>query len=51
MARLCKAEWEKFEKTNVWGKDFTGFNEIAVRNAFNAGFMAGFEGRYFGEKG
>lgn len=47
MARIMKAEWAAFEKKNVWGKGFTGFAEIAIKNAFEAGFMAGFSGRYF----
>lgn len=47
MARICSAEWKKFEKKEVWGKGYTGFQEIAIHNAFRDGFMAGFEGRYF----
>ena len=51
MARICNAEWGKYEKKAVWGKGFIGFAELAIKNAFEAGFMAGFEGRYFKETG
>lgn len=51
MARICNAEWDKYEKKAVWGKGFIGFAELAIKQAFDAGFVAGFEGRYFKESG
>ena len=51
MARIMNEEWDKFVKTEVWGKGYTGFTEAAIKNAFQAGFMAGFEGKYFRETG
>ena len=47
MARIMKAEAEKYKKKEVWGKNLTGFEEILMEQAFQAGFMAGFEGKYF----
>lgn len=47
MARIMKAEWEKFQKKSVWGQGLTGIQEIHVKEAFQSGFMAGFSGRYF----
>jgi hypothetical protein len=47
MARIMKAEREKYEKTKVWGGNFTGLAELAIKSAFEAGFMAGFSGKYF----
>lgn len=47
LARIMNREWRLHEKENVWGKGFTGFAEIAIQDAFKAGFMKGFEGRYF----
>ena len=47
MARIMSDEWEKFRKNKVWGQGMTGMQEIRMREAFQAGFMAGFEGRYF----
>ena len=47
MARICKAEWDTWKKGNVWGQGYTGFKEIVIENAYKAGFMAGFEARFF----
>jgi hypothetical protein len=49
MARIMKAEWEKYQKTKVWGENFTGMAELAIKDAYQSGFMKGFEGKYFGE--
>lgn len=51
MARIMNEEWDKYQRKEVWGKSHTGFQEIAIKNAFQAGFMAGFEGKYFRETG
>jgi hypothetical protein len=47
MARIMKDEAEKYKKKEVWGKNLTGFEEILMEQAFQAGFMAGFSGKYF----
>jgi len=47
MARIMKAEQNEWVKKNVWGKGYTGLVEIALEQAYQAGFMAGFSGRYF----
>lgn len=49
MARIMGKELAKWQVENVWGKRYSGTVELAVKNAFEAGFMAGFEGRYFNE--
>lgn len=51
MARIMNEEWGKFVKKEMWGRSYTGFTEAAIKNAFQAGFMAGFEGKYFRETG
>ena len=52
MARIMSDEWAKYRKDKVWGQGLTGMQEIHMREAFQAGFMEGFSGRYFntGEK-
>jgi hypothetical protein len=47
MARIMKAEWVKWRDSNKNYHAYTGFEQIAEKNAFEAGFMAGFSGRYF----
>lgn len=47
MARHMNDEWDKYQRKEVWGKNFTGFQEIAVKNAYQEGFMAGFYARFF----
>ena len=49
MARIMANELTKWEKENLRGAKYTGFQEIMAKEAFKAGFMAGFQGRYFGE--
>ena len=49
MARIMARELTKWEKENLRGKGLTGFQEIAAKDGFKAGFMAGFSGRYFDE--
>ena len=49
MARIMSDEWAKFQKKSVWGYNMTGMQEIRMKEAFQAGFMKGFEGKYFGE--
>ena len=49
MARIMKKEWEAYQRKEVWARKYTGHAEIAIQNAFKAGFMAGFEGIYFRE--
>jgi hypothetical protein len=49
MARIMKHEWLVWCKENMWGKGYTGHTEIALKQAYEAGFMKGFEGKYFGE--
>jgi hypothetical protein len=50
MARIMSKEWKKYQQKEVWGKGYTGFTELALKSAFEAGFMAGFSGRYFNEE-
>lgn len=47
MARIMNKEWRDFQVKKVWGKGYTGFTEAAIEEAFKAGFMEGFSGRYF----
>ena len=47
MARIMSDEWAKFRKKMVWGQGLTGMQEIQMREAFQAGFMKGFEGKFF----
>lgn len=47
MARIMAREWKEYQRKEVWGKGYTGFTEIAIKNAFETAFMAGFSGRYF----
>jgi hypothetical protein len=50
MARIMGKEWREYQTKEVWGKGYTGHTEIAIKHAFETAFMAGFEGRIFGEK-
>ena len=50
MARIMAKEMKKYEHSNIWGRGHTGFQEILVRDAFKAGFMAGFQARFFNEE-
>jgi hypothetical protein len=47
LARIMGREWRDYQVKNVWGKSYTGHTEIAIKQAYEAGFMAGFSGRYF----
>jgi hypothetical protein len=47
MARIMAKELEKFQKKNVWGKGYIGHREIEMKKSFEAGFMAGFEAKFF----
>ena len=50
MSRIMGKEWRDYQVKNVWGKGYTGFQEIAIKQAFEQGFMAGFAGRYFNDE-
>jgi hypothetical protein len=47
MARFCNEEWDQYIRKNVWGKSYTGGAELAIKSAFQAGFFAGFEAKFF----
>jgi hypothetical protein len=47
MARIMANELTKWEKENLRGEKHTGFQIIMAKEAYKAGFMAGFQGRYF----
>lgn len=47
MARIMGKEWREYQTTNVWGKGYTGHTEIALKQAYGAGFMAGFQAKFF----
>ena len=47
MARIMDTKYHEWKKENVWGKGYTGLVEIALKQAYQEGFMAGFSGRYF----
>jgi hypothetical protein len=49
MARIMARELTKWEKESLWGEELTGFQEIAAKDGFKAGFMAGFCFRFTGE--
>jgi hypothetical protein len=47
MARIMEKEWDEYQRTKVWGEGRTGLVELYLADAYQAGFMAGFSGRYF----
>ena len=47
MARIMAKELEEFQRKNVWGKGYIGHREIEMKKSFEAGFMAGFEAKFF----
>jgi hypothetical protein len=47
MARIMAKEWEEYQRKEVWGTNRTGLEEIYLKDAYQAGFMAGFSGKYF----
>lgn len=47
MARIMNAERTKFIEENTQFRNYTGMEQIIFKTAYNAGFMAGFQGRYF----
>ena len=47
MARIMEQELKKFQQKNVWGKGYIGHREIEMKKSFEAGFMAGFEAKFF----
>jgi hypothetical protein len=52
MARIMNHEWAHWQakNSNEYSR-MTGFEQIHAKNIFQDGFFAGFEARYFGEKG
>ena len=51
MARIMEGEWVRWYSGNTQFRNMTGMEQIMTKEAFQAGFMAGFEGRYFRETG
>lgn len=49
MARIMNRERTKCIEEHTEFRNYTGFEQIIFKTAYNAGFMAGFSGRYFGE--
>jgi hypothetical protein len=49
MTRIMNKEWEKWKKRTPF-QNMTGMEIHISQEAYKAGFMAGFEGKYFGEK-
>lgn len=49
MARIMEQEWKQYQQKEVWGKGYTGHTELALKWAYETGFMKGFEGKYFRE--
>jgi hypothetical protein len=47
MARIMNDERTKFVQQHTQFRNMTGMEQIWVKEAYNAGFMAGFEGKYF----
>ena len=47
MARIMDKELEKWLRVNPYYRNYTGFEQLKEKAAFEAGFMAGFSGRYF----
>ena len=47
MARIMGKEWREYQTKEVWGKGYTGYAEIAIKQAYEAAFMKGFEGKFF----
>ena len=47
MARIMNKERTKFIEEHTQFRNMTGMEQIWVKEAYNAGFMAGFQGRYF----
>jgi hypothetical protein len=42
MARVMSREWAEYQKKSVWGYNLTGMDNIKAKDAYQAGFMAGF---------
>lgn len=42
MARVMEREWLEYQRGKVWGTGRTGLEEIYLKDAYQAGFMAGF---------
>jgi hypothetical protein len=49
MTRIMGDEWQKWLRRRAY-KGMTGMEHYVAEEAYKAGFMAGFEGKYFGEK-
>jgi hypothetical protein len=50
MTRIMGDEWKKYQKKSIWGYNLTGMDNVKAKDAFEQGFIAGFSGKYFGEK-
>ena len=50
MARIMGKEWEEHQRKEVWARKYTGHAEIAIKKAFETGFMAGFCLKFTGEE-
>jgi hypothetical protein len=51
MARIMETElekWKKHENNNWRWRAMTGMEQLTAKDAFKDGFMAGFQGKYFG---
>ena len=49
MVRIMEKEWESWKNNNPNYRTYTGFEQLQEKTAYQAGFMAGFSGRYFNE--
>ena len=47
MARIMEKEWVKYRNAHKSYSTFTAMEQIQEKSAFQAGFMAGFSGKYF----
>ena len=50
MTRIMEAELEKWKKKQKTFNSWTGIEQLYAEAAFQDGFMAGFSGKYFGDK-
>lgn len=47
MARIMEQEWVKWYSSNSNFRNMTGMEQIMTRESFHAGFMRGFEAKFF----
>jgi hypothetical protein len=49
MARIMEKQLKEWTRENIYGKSYTGYNEIMAKKAYIDGFTAGFCFKFTGE--